>query len=324
MNYIYRMKNIICLLFVLLFNGLLFAQTDTIEFFINGSEEKTNPHLATYYRLGIKEVNYWKGYDFYLSNEKIRMTAYFLDDSLTVKQGPCVYYSKAGTIISKSNFTNGKLSGVKKSWYENGIIKDSAMYNNGVLIGTETAWYENGHILSVKKFDTSGNGNGEYVRYYDNGNTRDSGFYENNKRNKTWYFYRENKTPASEVVFLNDSVISYRAFDKNGSILDKVKDFEKEAKFIGGETGWSNYVSQKLSALYERSDAALFNGTCDVIFVVNSNGTISDVDIVSSTNDNLSEFVTKLLLGSRKWEPAIQYNLPVKAWRKQRFTISPQ
>jgi hypothetical protein len=198
------------------------------------------------------------------------------------------------------------------------------MYNNGVLIGTETAWYENGHILSVKKFDTSGNGNGEYVRYYDNGNTRDSGFYENNKRNKTWYFYRENKTPASEVVFLNDSVISYRAFDKNGSILDKVKDFEKEAKFIGGETGWSNYVSQKLSALYERSDAALFNGTCDVIFVVNSNGTISDVDIVSSTNDNLSEFVTKLLLGSRKWEPAIQYNLPVKAWRKQRFTISPQ
>jgi antitoxin component YwqK of YwqJK toxin-antitoxin module len=316
------MKNTICFFLLFVAATTVSAQTDTITFFVDGMEKKTEPYVATYFRMGIKETPYWKVYDFYLSNEKVRMSAYFLDDSLTIKHGPCIYYSKTGRMIEKSTYDHGKTVGIKKGWYESGKLKDSGMYSNGVLIGDEFGWFEDGSIRTIKKFDTSGTGNGHYVNYYSNRAVRDSGTYSNNKRNGTWYFYRADKTAASEVLFSSDSVMAYKAFDAKGK-LSNTREFEREAVFKGGEKGWNNYVSGMLTSLYTRSDASIYNGTCEVLFIVNEDGSVSDVEAVSYTNEALFNFIAKMLLQSKKWEPAIQYNLPVRAWRKQRFTIRP-
>ncbi len=318
------MKNTICFLLLFVTATTVSAQTDTVTFFVDGMEKKIDPYVATYFRMGIKEAPYWKVYDFYLSNEKVRMSAYCLDDILTIKHGPCIYYSKTGKMIEKSTYDKGKIVGIKKGWYESGKLKDSGMYSNGVLIGNEFGWFEDGSLHSIKKFDTTGKGNGSYVNYYANRAVRDSGSYNNNKRNGIWYYYREDNSPASEVLFANDSIMSYKAFDAKGKQLTNTKEFEREAAFKGGDPAWNKFLSDKLTSLYARSDAALYVGTCDVLFIVNTDGTVSDVEAVSSTNDALLNFITKLLLQTKKWEPAMQYNLPVRAWRKQRFTITPQ
>ncbi|HLO37485.1 MAG TPA: energy transducer TonB, partial [Lacibacter sp.] len=252
---------------------------------------------------------------------KIRMKGFCKDDSLKLKEGPCEYYYRSGKLFARRYFINGKQHGLDKSWYESGQLQDSAMYINGVAIGTEKGWHEDGSLRFITTNDTLGNGNGSSENYYANGVLRSKGDLKKQKRDGVWFFYREDKSPASEVTFEKDSVLAYKAFDEKGNLLSKIKDFEREANFKGGENAWNKYMSTRLSAIYQMSEPWSYSGSCTVQFIIDKTGNVTNVEAIESTNENLSKLAITCILQSKKWTPAIQYNLPVKAWRRQKFTF---
>lgn len=315
------MKKTILAILILFAHHITYAQTDTISFYIDGGEKKVEQKNATFLRVGIREESYWRVYDLYLTEDKLRMKGYCKDDSLKLKEGPCEYYYKSGKLFARRYYMNGKQNGLDKSWYESGRLQDSAMYKNGVVIGEEKGWHEDGKLRFITSYDTSGNGNGSSQNFYPNGVVRNKGDYKNEKRNGVWYYYRNDNSPASEVVFEKDSVIAYKAFDEKGKLLSKVKDFEREANYKGGEEAWNKYMSKSLSAIYEMVDPREYTGSCTIQFIVDSDGNVTNVEAIQSTNERLSQLAIALIIKSKKWVPAIQYNLPVKAWRRQKFTF---
>lgn len=315
------MKKNILTLFLFMGYVTVQAQTDTIAFYIDDGENKIEPKLASYYRVGIKQENVWVVYDLYLNGDKMRMKGYYKDDSLKIHEGPFEYFYKSGKRLSNRTYVNGKLHGLSKSWHENGQIKDSAVYKFGVILGEEKGWYDDGAIQLIATYDTLGNGSGNRQQFYKNGVVRSTGTYNNSKSNGIWFFYREDKSPASEVNFLNDSVVAFKAFDEKGNLLNNNKEFEREAYYKAGDAAWNQYLGGSLGSIYKMQEPWSYSGSCNIQFIVDKDGSITNVEAIETSNEKFSNLVIQFIKQSKRWAPAIQYNLPVKAYRRQRLTF---
>ncbi|MFT3844657.1 MAG: energy transducer TonB [Lacibacter sp.] len=313
------MKSIITL-FLLTVSGLLQAQQkDTVTFFIDGMDHTVEPKMATYLRIGIRQDTMWRVYDLYLHGDKLRMQGWSKDDSLQVKHGPHEYFSKQGKLIEKGSYMNGRKLGLWKQFSENGRTIDSTLYIDGMPAGTSYRYNENGTVISKGEFDNEGKGNGTVVHYYANGTVRDSGNYSQNQRTGVWYFYREDKSIASDVTFEKDSAVSSHNFDMKGTLISSEL-IEVEASYPGGDNAWNKYLGNIIGKIYDRKDYLTYQGSCMIDFAVEKDGTIQYCDIVESSNDKLAEYAMSMIKKTKKWNAAVQYNLPVKAWRRQRFT----
>lgn len=317
------MKKIIVPVLLLLSFAAANAQTDTLQFYVDGEVKKTDEKKASYYRVAIRQDSYWQVFDLFLLTNKIQMKGFYTDDSLKMKEGPFEYFHSSGKINGKGSYKNGRMTGIWKWWYKDGSLKDSAFYKNGMPSGESIGWYENGSIMSLRNFDTTGKGNGYSEHFYLSGTLRDSGRCENNKRNGNWVFYRTDQTKASEVRFEKDSVESYVNYDTKGNVQVNIIT-EVEAHYKDGDAAWNNYLSKRLSKLYNLRNAAAYEGFCNIQFVVDIDGRPINVEALDHNNSLLAGFVISIIEDSKKWIPAIQFNLPVKAWRRQRFTFKLQ
>lgn len=100
------------------------------------------------------------------------------------------------------------------------------------------------------------------------------------------------------------------------------KTVEIEASFPGGESVWRNYLTLSLNF-----DVAVENyappGTYTVVvqFIVNKDGTITDVKPLTNHGFGMEDEVVKVISKGPNWNPAIQNGKPVKAYRKQPVTF---
>lgn len=314
------MKSIITL-FLFTVSGLVQAQQkDTISFYIDGLGNTAEPKMATYLRIGIRQDTLWQVFDLYLHGDKIRMKGWSKDDSLRIKHGPHEYYSKQGKLIEKGMYLNGKKQGLWKQLSESGRTIDSTIYKNGIPVGIYIRYNENGAVVSRGTFDTEGNGNGTVIHYYGNGSVRDSGVSVNNERSGVWYFFREDNSKASEVRFEKDSAVSSNNYDVKGNLMSS-KLIEQEAGYPGGDEAWNKYLGSVIGKIYDKKDYLSYTGSCMIQFIVEKDGSIQQCEIIESSNDKLADYAMSMIQKSRKWNAAIQYNLPVKAYRRQRFSF---
>ncbi len=95
-----------------------------------------------------------------------------------------------------------------------------------------------------------------------------------------------------------------------------------EATFPGGHQAWSQYVKNFLNdnirALIEDRN----NGTCNLKFVVNEDGNISDIEVITMKNTALSKLSIAALRNSVKWVPATIDGVIVKSYRMLPITFN--
>jgi protein TonB len=112
-------------------------------------------------------------------------------------------------------------------------------------------------------------------------------------------------------MYQKDSVIQTQCFEADGVSPAKGPCiFEKVPEFPGGLKGWSAFLEKNL----RYPDNAInrnVQGVVRVKFVVYKDGTLDEIEILSSPDKSLSQEVLRLMKKSPKWEPAIQYNVPV-------------
>jgi protein TonB len=96
---------------------------------------------------------------------------------------------------------------------------------------------------------------------------------------------------------------------------------EVEAQFPGGEGKWNQYVQREVERHIDELTEDGQAGTCEVQFIVDKEGNVSNVEALSMKGTKLSEVAVNAIKKGPKWIPAIQNGRQVKAWRRQKITF---
>jgi protein TonB len=92
---------------------------------------------------------------------------------------------------------------------------------------------------------------------------------------------------------------------------------EKEAEFPGGMLAWGRFLNRNLR-VPDQAVSLDVNGTVVVQFVVDVDGSVSDVTVLSGPEEGgLREEAVRVIKKSGKWVPALQNGRYVKAYRRQ-------
>lgn len=78
-----------------------------------------------------------------------------------------------------------------------------------------------------------------------------------------------------------------------------------QPKFPGGITEFQSYIAKSLKRIKAK-------GKMMVTFVIEKDGSVSDVRVVKGGNEKDAAKITKVLLASPKWSPGIQNEKPVR------------
>jgi periplasmic protein TonB len=98
---------------------------------------------------------------------------------------------------------------------------------------------------------------------------------------------------------------------------DRFIPIEKEAEFPGGAEGWARFLNRTLRYPDQARNEGI-QGTVMVQFVVDVNGMVSDVEVLSGPEEGgLREEAVRVIKKSGKWVPALQNGRYVKAYRRQ-------
>ncbi len=79
----------------------------------------------------------------------------------------------------------------------------------------------------------------------------------------------------------------------------------------GGMAGWNKYLSENLRYPPNAQRKGI-EGTVIVAFVVNTDGTTTDIEILRSVGGGCDEEVIRIVQGSPKWTPGMQRGTPVR------------
>lgn len=96
---------------------------------------------------------------------------------------------------------------------------------------------------------------------------------------------------------------------------------EIDASFPGGPAAWLRFLNQNLR-FPDEAIAQGLDGTVVVRFVVDKDGKVSDIEVVSGPETGgIREEVVRVLRKSGKWIPAVQNGRYVKAYKMQPVTF---
>ncbi|HEV8080536.1 MAG TPA: M56 family metallopeptidase [Chitinophagaceae bacterium] len=108
---------------------------------------------------------------------------------------------------------------------------------------------------------------------------------------------------------------------KGDKVFTKV---EFEPSFPGGEIAWTRYITKIMTANIDELAKENKSGTCRVRFIVDVDGSVRDVKVLSMQGTKLAEISENAIRKGPKWVPAKQNGHVVTAYREQpiTFTIS--
>jgi antitoxin component YwqK of YwqJK toxin-antitoxin module len=237
-----------------------------------------------------------------------------------IKEGIFVNYRKSGAKESEGNYLNNKKEGEWKEWNKLGELSAVNHFKNGKMVGRNISWFDNKKINDSTMLDE--NGNGKSFSFFDNGANESEGNYASGDKTGLWVYYHKyiKNQKSMEVIYEKDSALTYNCFDESGERQKKNCVFEREADFKGGEAAWRKYLVKKLTAGADNFQKYLRPGelyTVIIKFVVGKDGDIEDVTIEKRGKAALDAMAFEIIQDSPAWIPAMQYNRPVRAYRRQ-------
>ena len=113
--------------------------------------------------------------------------------------GEWVYFQKkSNEVMTKENYLNGLLDGVKVTYYPGGTIAEEVTYKNGVIEG-ESKYYSPKGVL-LRKLTYRNDLLQGLATYYDGyGNVSIEGQYKDDKKDGLWKYYKDGKVKLEEV-----------------------------------------------------------------------------------------------------------------------------
>ena len=125
------------------------------------------------------------------------------------------------------------------------------------------------------------------------------------------------------IEILTKDVLIVKGVDDNGAVVNKYfEKVEEEAGFPGGAAAWRDYLARNLNAdIPEQQFAPPGNYTVYVEFIVDKDGSISQIRPLTHHGYGMEEELIRVISKGPAWIPARQNGKTVKAFRKQPVTF---
>jgi antitoxin component YwqK of YwqJK toxin-antitoxin module len=127
---------------------------------------------------------------------------YLSQNGKTISEGQIVEKKKIGLwtyfhknrdkIMMTENYRDGKLHGLKRVFYEDGVLAEEANYNLGELHGNRKLYSVKGVVLEDLTY-VNGELHGPAKFYNGKGELMSEGIYKNDKHHGTWRYYENGK-----------------------------------------------------------------------------------------------------------------------------------
>lgn len=203
----------------------------------------------------------------------------------------------------------------------------------------DTAWqwlyYQfSGPLVSVETYrDSEMKYPHGYFAWFDRSGIIDSsGSTYMGRKDGTWYHWTDSLTVWKQedyekgrlIRVLDEAALKARreqyAQDVDTSLFQLV---EREAEFPGGTIAWVRFLQKNLQ-FPQRAIELDKEGTVVVSFMVNINGKLDNIRLAISREYSLDEEALRLLKKSPGWNPAVQGDRKVNAYRRQPITFALQ
>lgn len=302
-----------------------FAQTGNVyKNYFDYYEKPVTEASAIYYTKVFKKNpadQYWTRNMYAKADEVLKSSGYSLDSMGLVKQGAYIIYYNSGIKYQEGHYENGKKEGAWTSWYTAGNVLAKYNYRQGKIAGKNMSWYENGNTQDSFLLDSKGNGRG--YGFYTTGEKRYEGDFTAGDKTGTWYYYynQPGSHKSMEVQFTADSLVSKTCYTVDGNVQASCY-YEKEAAFKAGDAAWPRYLGEAMSdSKYTKFMKRGAKYSVIVKFVVTKEGKIVDVQVEKPGIKKIDDIAERIIRNSPPWEPAIQYNQQVNAYRRQPMTF---
>jgi outer membrane biosynthesis protein TonB len=122
-------------------------------------------------------------------------------------------------------------------------------------------------------------------------------------------------------------VASYREQPVTFTIQNNDKVFTKvevEPSFPGGDMAWARYIKKTVEGNINELTTENKSGTCRLRFIVDVDGSVRDVKVLSMQGTKLAEISENAIRKGPKWVPAKQNGNVVSAYKEQPITFTIQ
>lgn len=107
------------------------------------------------------------------------------------------YHLRSDTLMTVENYKKGKLHGIKKVFYNTGLLAELTTYDNGIKDGPYQKVAENGVVMEESTFK-NGEYDGPVIFREAAGDRYTKGQYKKGKSTGKWYFYQNGKLYKTE------------------------------------------------------------------------------------------------------------------------------
>jgi TonB family protein len=297
------------------------AQTDTVVTFYDREGKICPEDNAVKFSLRIKESDHYKKLMVDAMDNKVGSIAYFTDADCKTLDGLYREIYKNGRTRTSGYYSQNKKINNWRTWSDDGVLTDSFFYKDGYINGIGLSWNKEGVVIDSLIFGEGGKGISH--GYWSNGNPSQRGEYTHGKKDGLWTYCYVTGKKCQEVNYVADSAVSFTCYDEREVVQKDNCIYEKEASFPGGEKKWKQYLESKLGSARLPDDyySGKIYGQVWVQFVVDVDGSITDAKVIQSVEPSLDAIALNIFKSSPKWQHAVQYNRPVKAYRRQPITF---
>lgn len=303
------------LLFALLFSKLLFAQESNDKIiYLDSVWKETTKDNYNYYRV-IKEYNLEKeAYDFedYYKSGKIQMKGKSETKDYLKEKGKFNYYFENGTTKKIVSYEKGKAIGEYYEWYENGQkqLEGEFILDEKKPISEPTIknYWDKNNIQKVI------DGNGDFEENSTQGTA--SGKIKNGFKDGIWIGQNKISTTTYIETYENGKLKTGISKDKLNMEYPYTEVF-KQPKPKKGLDHFYKFIGKNFNI---PKNASNINGRILLGFVINKDGSITDLKIIKSINTEFDEEAKRLISAYPDWSPGeyrgikvrTSYNIPLK------------
>lgn len=234
---------------------------------------------------------------------QLLLSAYFTDSTLSVFHGRFITYFTNGFKESEGSFVQNEMNGLWQNWDNKGLKTDSGYFEKGIKVRYAKFGYYGGKKDRLTEYSFNDSLAGKLYKTY----------------------FSEEGYKISEVEFTGEKGL-HKIYDSTGLIREDsvFTREEREAEFgNGGDAGWMQFLQRNLDTeVPGRRKAPPGNYTAIVRFVVDKDGSLTDIKAETKTGYGTEEEIIRVIKRSPKWKPAKQYGRFVKAYRRQPITFA--
>lgn len=205
------------------------------------------------------------------------------------------------------------------SLFDNGQVKDKGYFLKKIKTGEWKIYAESGLLLAKRRF--SSDGEVEYQTFY---SYFENGMLQYSLSYKGVIFDSAKKYEYTDAIRYSEQQGFYKSeevISNSSDIQRPITIVEETAEFPGGEEGLFKYLSENMKYPAE-SRGTNRQGTCYASFVVEPDGTITNVQIIRGVDIYLDFEVMRVVENMPKWSPGKMNGKPVRQLYNMPLRIS--